>query len=368
MPALANPDNAGQVGVVNIHSAPPAIPEDATPHCPACTSDAKRWALLRCALARGFALFLGGIALLGIVGAMRNAGFDANLWWVDVRAFPKGLSRSLLAGSALLLLAFGFRPPIGRWRGGLTGLVTAVLAWIAVANGIVFLVLWARGAIAPGVPVPLSFGVAALLGLVAQESLRSEPRVRVPGWRVGMACVGCAVVFPLAQVFCFGKTDYSRPAQAALVFGARAYADGRPSDALADRVRTACDLYRGGLVRELIFSGGPGDGDVTEPEAMRRLALRLGVPDRDIRLDPAGLNTAMTVRNAARLAREHHLDRILAVSHFYHLPRIKLAGQRAGIDVLTVPARESYFLRQTPYSVLREVPAWWAYYLRAILA
>jgi hypothetical protein len=56
------------------------------------------------------------------------------------------------------------------------------------------------------------------------------------------------------------------------------------------------------------------------------------------------------------------------VSHFYHLPRIKLAYQRAGMEVRTVPARETYILAQIPYSMAREVVALWVYYLRPLVA
>jgi len=169
-------------------------------------------------------------------------------------------------------------------------------------------------------------------------------------------------MFPLLQTLCFGKTDYRRPSDVAVVFGARAYADGRPSDALADRVRTACELYNRGLVKKLIFSGGPGDGAFPDTEAMRRLALSLRVKDQDIVLDAEGLNTERTVRNSIGICNDLNAKRVLAVSHFYHLPRIKMAYQKYGREVYTVPAKERYFLRQTPYSVAREVVAFWAYY------
>jgi hypothetical protein len=55
---------------------------------------------------------------------------------------------------------------------------------------------------------------------------------------------------------------------------------------------------------------------------------------------------------------------VLAVSHFYHLPRIKLAYQRAGLDVCTVPARQGRWLSQIPYNMAREVAAFWVYYVR----
>ena len=49
--------------------------------------------------------------------------------------------------------------------------------------------------------------------------------------------------------------------------------------------------------------------------------------------------------------------RVLAVSHGFHLPRIKLACQRQSCEVYTVHARESYVLRALPYSLAREVLA-----------
>src|SRR5262249_34887345 len=142
------------------------------------------------------------------------------------------------------------------------------------------------------------------------------------------------------------------------------YADGRPSDALADRVRTACRLYQAGLVKQLIFSGGPGDGAFHETDTMKRMALASGVKEQDILIDRSGLNTQATVKNTAPIFARLQASRILVVSHFYHLPRIKLAYQRAGWDVCTVPAEESYLLRQIPYNIAREVAALWVYYFR----
>jgi uncharacterized SAM-binding protein YcdF (DUF218 family) len=173
------------------------------------------------------------------------------------------------------------------------------------------------------------------------------------------------VSVPLGQMFCFGKTDYRRPADVAVVFGARVYADGRPSDALSDRVRTACRLYSQGLTQKLLFSGGPGDGAIHETESMKRMAISLGVKPQDIILDPHGSNTEATVRNTKLIFDTLHPGRVLVVSHFYHLPRIKLAYKRAGIEVYTVPAKETYLLGQLPYNMAREVVALWVYYLNA---
>jgi uncharacterized SAM-binding protein YcdF (DUF218 family) len=67
-----------------------------------------------------------------------------------------------------------------------------------------------------------------------------------------------------------------------------------------------------------------------KPKAMRRMALSLGVKDEDILLDSDGLNTQRTVAHTALMFSQMRVSRVLAVSHFYHLPRIKMAYQRQG--------------------------------------
>ena len=99
---------------------------------------------------------------------------------------------------------------------------------------------------------------------------------------------------------------------------------------------------------------------------MKRMALQLGVKEQDVLIDETGLNTQATVKNSEAIFARLQASRVLVVSHFYHLPRIKLAYQRAGWDVYTVPAKETYVLRQTPYNMAREVAALWVYYLRPL--
>jgi uncharacterized SAM-binding protein YcdF (DUF218 family) len=96
---------------------------------------------------------------------------------------------------------------------------------------------------------------------------------------------------------------------------------------------------------------------------MRRLAIEQGVPASAISVDPKGLNTDATVRNTVP-----RLDggTVAVVSDFFHLPRIKLAYQRAGVDVLTVPSHARR-IPQTTGLMIREIPAFWVYYLRAVL-
>jgi vancomycin permeability regulator SanA len=319
------------------------------------------------AIARALALFFGGFGLLNTLAGLRLPGLDANLWWIDLRALPELPTKFFLLLASLCLIGLAFRPPQSFVRRILTMISTGLLAAVSIWNTCEFYSLLAHGTIRPLIPVPLSLFIFVVLVLILRVASRPPPPSRI-SLRVVAAFAICLVCFPLAQMICFGKTDYRRPADAAVVFGARAYADGRPSDALADRVRTACQLYRDGLAKKLIFSGGPGDGAVHETESMRRMALKLGVKPEDILMDVTGLNTQATVRNTELLFSQLKARHIIVVSHFYHLPRVKMAYLRDGWEVYTVPARESYFLRQTPYMMVREVAALWVYYLRPLLA
>ena len=319
------------------------------------------------ALTRGVAIFLGSFCLLNLFVRARSGAVDPNLWWIDLRWLPSRVTFVFLAFSALLLVAFALKPPgpVG-WRKWLTMGAALAVATAAMFNAAGFYFLLARHDLISGFPVAFSLLVVA--GLCSLLAVLLRPRSRIGDNVVPTLaiCVCLTVLFPLAQMLCFGKTDYRRPADAVVVLGARVYSSGQPSDALTDRVRTACDLYQHGLVSRLIFSGGPGDGAVSEPEAMRRIAVQLGVKPDAILLDEQGFNTRATAKNASEILDDLHAQRVLVVSHFYHLPRVKLAFQKEGREIYTVPAREPRQLRFLPYYLAREVVAQWVYYFRLI--
>ena len=325
---------------------------------------------------RGAAAFLGALALFNVFAGLAVPGFNANGWWLDLRPAPRAVEDLVLTVGGAALLAFAAGPRLRRPYRRAVASVILVLALLALRNVVQFYGLLGRGTIGSAVGVPLSLPLAFLLAGTARLALAPPTDTSTPRHRrrravaIASAALCCAAAAPLLGVLFFGTTDYRRPADVAVVFGARAYADGRPSDALADRVRTACDLYHRGLVNRLLFSGGPGDGPVHETESMRRLARQLGVPDDAILLDRAGLNTRATVRNAEsllRAARPSRPVRVLAVSHGYHLPRVKMCFRRHGWEVYTVPAKERYTLRKMPLLVAREVVASWAYYFAPLV-
>jgi uncharacterized SAM-binding protein YcdF (DUF218 family) len=285
--------------------------------------DGVRWAL---ALAFGVdavrSFFTPDASLLGIF-----------VRWPGGAALPSVLGL-LLAGALLV-------------RHRVSLLVLAAFAVLSVVNTAEFYALRARGL--PAAALPFSLVTLALLAGAAARHLQDGP----PG-RWTWKAAGGALASPFLVVlhlFSFGATDYARPAEAIVVFGAGVTPDGRPSLALWQRVVHGVRLHRAGIAPLLVMSGA-----ADEVPVMRRLALEAGVPEAAIVDDPAGVNTYATVANLRQ-------KRVVAVSHYYHLARIKLTASRLGIRCVTAPCPMNRRLAREPYYVAREVAAFAAYYL-----
>jgi uncharacterized SAM-binding protein YcdF (DUF218 family) len=319
--------------------------------------------------ARVLAFWFGSLCLVNVLAGLRHPAFDPNIWWIDLRFVPRSVGQTLLVVVGAVLVAHSLRPASSGWRRTASLVAVAIAAIVAAVNAINYYRIWDTGRMMPRSPLPLSLLIAILLGLIWFSIIR--PAVP-PSRRASAATIAAAsLVFvsglPLLQMAFFGTTDYRRPADAVVVFGARVRQDGTTSLTLANRVKTASELYREGYADTIVMTGGIEPSGVDETIVMRDLAAQLGVPGDAIILDPGGLNTNMSVANTVRIFRENRLHRILAVSQFYHLPRIKLAYARAGLDAWTVPARTSLVPR-TRAIVAREIPAFWLYYLRAVVA
>lgn len=314
------------------------------------------------ALLPDLALALGLFLWLNVAGELLRGPFDTTSSWLDL---PRGAWAPALAGLlGGVLLAHGVAPIR---RPALRRLGAAVLlgaAALALRDALRYFAVLGRGDIESPVPLPASLLVAGLALLLALDIAR--PAARLP-WglrRLGRALatgLGVAIALPLVLMLTLGPTRYARDADCIVVFGARVYSDGTPSHALADRVDEAIRLYHQGAAPTLVMSGAIDEvHGGSEPAAMRDRAIAAGVPAAAIVLDEAGVDTAATVRNTADWMRARGLHRLLAVSHYYHQPRVKLLFERAGVLTYTVPATMTRRLLKEPWFVAREVLAYHA--------
>lgn len=136
----------------------------------------------------------------------------------------------------------------------------------------------------------------------------------------------------LGQVYALKDAPRER---VAIIFGAGLRRDGTPTAVLRDRVETGVELYKAGKVEKLLMSGDNSTIYYNEPEAMRKYAVSLGIPDGDIVLDYAGRRTYDSCFRAKAIFR---VDQALLVTQKFHLPRALFLCNALGVEASGVEA------------------------------
>ena len=181
-----------------------------------------------------------------------------------------------------------------------------------------------------------------------------------------LSFVATCLLLPLVLIFSFGAIDHRTQAGAAVVFGAQVYPSGQLSLALSNRMDKGIELYEQNYVKYLIVSGGVDVGGTSEAACMAKYAKEKGVPESALIVDDVGTNTDASIKSTSALAKERGY-KLLAVSSFYHLPRIKLGYYVYGSEVATVPSMSNINEDDVYFYMFREVGAWWEYWFYCAL-
>ncbi|MGA2489660.1 MAG: ElyC/SanA/YdcF family protein [Anaerolineales bacterium] len=147
----------------------------------------------------------------------------------------------------------------------------------------------------------------------------------------------------------------------AIVFGAGLWRNGSPTPVLADRVTTAANLYFAGKVEKLLMSGDNRFVSHNEPEAMRQLALSLGVPNEAIVLDYAGRRSYDTCYRARAI---FNVNQAILVTQAFHMPRVIYLCNHLGVDSIGIESdlriyRKSSMLYWSMRELLATTAAIW---------
>lgn len=132
----------------------------------------------------------------------------------------------------------------------------------------------------------------------------------------------------------------------AIVFGARVWEGGVPSNTLHDRVVTAVESYKAGKVKKFLMSGDRTGPEYDEPAAMKRLAMDLGVPEENIFLDPRGLRTYDTCLRAKEIFK---IEKAVLFTQDCHQPRAQYLCDNLGIDSIGVDTKRRDYVGEWYY-------------------
>jgi uncharacterized SAM-binding protein YcdF (DUF218 family) len=177
---------------------------------------------------------------------------------------------------------------------------------------------------------PAAASGALLTGRRVLRMLLAAGLIAILGWFVWL----------YGQIHFYATHDEARPADAIAVFGAAEY-DGRPSPVLRARLDHALALYRERLAPLVITLGGGGGAHDSEGGVGHDYLLAHEVPENQIIAETQSTNSEESAARLGAIARENHLNRILAVSDGTHLFRIRALCASLGLEVVTSPRPEA---------------------------
>jgi uncharacterized SAM-binding protein YcdF (DUF218 family) len=163
---------------------------------------------------------------------------------------------------------------------------------------------------------------------------------------VRLALAGIAAALLVAgwatyRIWDVGNRDDRPAADAIVILGAAQY-NGRPSAILKARLEHAIDLYRDGVARYLIVTGGKADGDVTtEAATARTFAIGRGVPAAAILTEDRGRTTLESLRGAALILHDRGLQTAVFVSDRTHMLRVLRIARDEGVIAFGSPTATS---------------------------
>ena len=137
---------------------------------------------------------------------------------------------------------------------------------------------------------------------------------------------------------CLHDIKGQRPA--VLVLGAAVYGGGDVSPVFADRLDTAIELYRAGLVRKILVSGDHGSAVYDEVNAAKDYLLARDIPAEDIFLDHAGFDTFDSLYRVKKI---FQVDSFLVTTQDFHLPRALYIAKSLDLDAWGCRADKRFY-------------------------
>lgn len=199
-------------------------------------------------------------------------------------------------------------------------------------------------------------------------------KLKLPVHIIGVLCVSFVALIVL-MAFTPLPNFLARPliippkpekADAILVLSGGVYPNGSLSYFTQERVVQGVALYKKGFAPKIIFSGGLslGNRDQFDSDAMKRVAVELGVREEDILLENQSKNTFENLVNSKKIIEEKGFKKVLLVTSAIHTYRSVTVAKKLGVELIPASPVPFEEYRQTPidrlllfYFVVREYSA-----------
>lgn len=149
------------------------------------------------------------------------------------------------------------------------------------------------------------------------------------------------VVLNIVQVWSVGRSDSRKEVDAIVVMGVAQY-DGRPSPQLQARLDHVLTLWKQGVAKLVVTTGGNQPGDrFTEARASADYLIAGGIPESAISMEDIGSTTLQSLHGVAEILNSRGLTSVEIVTDPYHALRSRLIAQDLGLTAYVSPTRNS---------------------------
>jgi uncharacterized SAM-binding protein YcdF (DUF218 family) len=142
---------------------------------------------------------------------------------------------------------------------------------------------------------------------------------------------------------------------AIIVLGCAPKKNNFPSHSLTQRVRKAEELYNRGLVKKIIFTGGPNKTEIPESLIMKEFS---NIPLKDVIIEKKALKTTQNALYTGIIAKEENFKSCLVVTSSYHILRSAYIFRKIfpqSIKLKFVKSEERMSLLRWAWLLFREI-------------
>jgi uncharacterized SAM-binding protein YcdF (DUF218 family) len=202
---------------------------------------------------------------------------------------------------------------------------------------------------------------------LASSSMKTRRRnSRLMRWFIRIALVGVLALVIWCSTLYFiitrfdgtPKGDTPLHADVGIVLGATLW-NNEPSPGLRERLDHGLTLYRSGVFKSFIVSGGLDDNSatLTEAEGMRNYLIEQGVPTDAILMESLSRSTYENLVNSEKLMNDRGWSSAVIITHRYHGSRAANVAAKLGFKPVQVSITDTKVLKLS-YHETREVLAY----------
>ncbi len=149
--------------------------------------------------------------------------------------------------------------------------------------------------------------------------------------------------------------------------GAAVWSRGKPSPIFEGRIRKAFELYKKGLIKQIILTGGNAPGEISESEAAYKYLRNLNVPEKNLQLETQSSTTTLQIRYLyKKYFSSQNQKPILIISDGFHLTRITQIAKYFNVNVVGVASGYTLSFDKTIFYRTRESVALLLFWFFAI--